>query len=1120
MKNLSEQISYGLLAFNKGYLTQHALGLAVQQWLSTAGDLDLGDFLVHSGALTAQQLNGLRSALQESFVLPSVDVETPVDVEVSVVAETQIIADSVNEITFDATADWQLTSTAKPSTPLDRRDKHKRFKIVKQHASGGLGVVYVAEDLQIHREVALKQIRSDRRQDAFSESKFVLEAEITGQLEHPGIVPVYALGVDAEGAPYYAMRFVRGREMKKFIQEFHTAATASSSMFDSLKFRQLIRRFLDVCNAMEYAHSRGILHRDLKPANIMLGNHGETLVVDWGLAKLISNTTEGGLAGKSPPEFPVRVRSSGSHSDTVYGSFSGTVAYAPPEQLEGKLDLLAPASDVYSLGAILYEMLTNQPPITKRPQSISQVVDWIRNGEVPMARSIVSVVPKPLSVICQKAMSYEIADRYASAGELAADLERWLADERVIAFGNREPVLEIAGRLTRRYRSWTVPVAGALVFSTLVVLIGAWLINRSRMAEIEAKAIAIQNKNEAIDRIGVARNAIDTMLVNSTEALRDFPATLDLQSQLLQAAIQDYEKLSQGSSPDIELELERIRAQVRVADILQMQGKFDDAYSKYLAVIDEIEQKSLGPTNQSEQDRLAWNIEFGKAHARLGLAYDLEGKEGRIADAQNHFHQAIAILTAAARDRSPDHPANIALARIQLNFGNSQFMDSQPTDALALIEDSIKRYGEMDVARDQKIQVASLQAFESASRLLGKIGRESEALRYLDTAMTTVHSMLRDNPEDRELLQFQASLQISRSTIRRRRGDYAQALTDLEGAHLTFQQLRQAWPENLDFMESSAITHSDMGLLWLDQLEPRRAKEFLEIALADFEKLFSFYPKIKRYADGLATAYSGLGQAEMQTNPDANVAVNFLIASYNLFAHLIQESGNETTYAFKMATTKGQLAKAKERTDQNAEASQHREESQSLLNQVIQANPSPSVTLPDVDLALSQIEWDQAMSEWAQGRPDVSLDLFQRSLQKLESLASSYPAQGQYLFQLSRALIRCPIQEMQDLKRAEQLALQALSHQPQNLDMVRLVTECKLRLEKTSEAKDYLDRLPVNSPSHQDLGLLAFYESQMNRQDQAIDRLQQMKDRMQQDQPYIAELHRWFDYLAEKIDPR
>ena len=192
--------------------------------------------------------------------------------------------------------------------------------------------MFVALDAELHREVALKQILEKHADDPVSRQRFVAEAEITGGLEHPGVVPVYGLGTYGGGRPYYAMRFIRGDSLKEAIEHFHRDdALKNDPGRRALELRKLLRRFLDVCNAIDYAHSRGVIHRDIKPANIILGRHGETLVVDWGLAKVV------GRADPSVGEQTIAPSSSGS-SETLPGSALGTPAYMSPEQAHYKVD--------------------------------------------------------------------------------------------------------------------------------------------------------------------------------------------------------------------------------------------------------------------------------------------------------------------------------------------------------------------------------------------------------------------------------------------------------------------------------------------------------------------------------------------------------------------------------------------------------------------------------------------------------------------------------------------------------------------------------------------------------------------------------------------------------------
>ncbi len=461
---------FGLLALQNGLIDQVQLVGAFQAWTRDRS-VSLAEHLESLGSLTCA-----RRALLEALVvahleahggsvedsLAAISARPSARESLSTIQNTDVgevlprIASTLNGRQSQA-HDQDATLSIGSAT-----SEGQRFRILRPHARGGLGEVFVALDSELNREVAVKQILDRHADDEDSRQRFMLEAEITGGLEHPGIVPVYGLGAHPDGRPYYAMRLVRGRTLKEAIEAFHADASLTESPGRrSLELRKMLRRFTDLCNAIEYAHSRGVLHRDIKPSNVILGKHGETLVVDWGLAKAVGTVAAGISSGEGafiPP-------SVGNSSETVLGSAIGTPAYMSPEQAGGQLQTLGPRSDVYSLGATLYCLLTGRAPI--EGQDVGELLRKVQSGQIRPPRSLDASIDKALEVVCMKALAVAPEDRYASSRALADDIERWMADEPVLAW--REPGWRRVRRWVKRRRTLVTSssVAAILVLGVI-----------------------------------------------------------------------------------------------------------------------------------------------------------------------------------------------------------------------------------------------------------------------------------------------------------------------------------------------------------------------------------------------------------------------------------------------------------------------------------------------------------------------------------------------------------------------------------------------------------------------------------------------------------------------------
>ena len=474
-------VLFGLIALHNDLIAPATAAAALR---ASDGTRAVSEVLVTQGALTARERDLVESLCGEYIERHGGDAQQGLAAFVRAGPGREGL-DRVGDVELTVAVE-SLVTAVDPGIVRDRQcDRLEagaglRFRVLRPHAKGGVGEVFVALDAELNREVALKRIQEHRADDPGSRARFLREAEVTGGLEHPGIVPVYALGRDAGGRPYYAMRFIRGESLKQAIAAFHEAGRrpGADPTARSLEIRKLLRRFVDVCNAVEYAHRRGVLHRDLKPGNIMVGPYGETLVVDWGLARALVSAPEPELGPEPDPaapgpaqgERPIGVFSDGGSSETIPGSVLGTPGYMSPEQADGDLDRLGPRSDVYSLGATLTCLLTGRTPYTER-ERVAMVGAARADDLIPRRR-----IDPALEAVCIKAMSPDPKDRYPSAGALAEDIERWMADEAVGAW--HEPIARRARRWAKRNRT---VVAGA------VVALVAGLIGLMAVAGVQAR---------------------------------------------------------------------------------------------------------------------------------------------------------------------------------------------------------------------------------------------------------------------------------------------------------------------------------------------------------------------------------------------------------------------------------------------------------------------------------------------------------------------------------------------------------------------------------------------------------------------------------------------------------
>jgi serine/threonine-protein kinase len=857
MAAADHNLLFGLLALQVGLIDQDQLIAAFRAWTRDKAR-PMADHLVSRGDLNPEQRDGVEAMVGLHLKMHGGNAETSLAAVPLAPATRRTLAGAAGP-ELEATL-GHLDGTERTATYAAGDDEDAaRFRILRPHARGGLGAVFVALDTELHREVALKQILEKYADDPSSRQRFVTEAEVTGNLEHPGVVPVYALGTHEDGRPFYAMRFVKGDSLKEAIERFHADESLKNDPgARTLARLALLRRFIDVCNAVGYAHSRGILHRDIKPANIILGHDGETLLVDWGLAKAV------GYSEPRPDgaERPLVPASASGSSETLPGSALGTPAYMSPEQAAGELDRLGPRSDVYSLGATLYCLVTGKPPFDGEALD---VVPAVQRGEFPPPRQVNPRLDRALEAVCLRAMAMKQEDRYPSARALAEEVERWMADEPVTAYA--EPLVRRARRWAKQNRTAFTALAAAVLVAlagTAAVLVvqtqaNADLnaanadLNAANARTAAANAELLRSKAAVQARYDLAVEAIKTLHTGvSEDFLLKEEQFKELRHSLLKSAADFYGKLGAliGKETDIASRRALAASNFELAELTEKIGRKEEALAAHRSVLAAREALANDPGAEP-----ATVVDVGRSLTAVARLLDATGKTD---EALAACRRSESLLAGRA---NADASARAALADCRSKLGYLLFTTGKAAEALATSRQA---------RSDQEALASAPRSPNDARRdlagtvdligiVLALTGQPDAAESEFRAALAIRQKLADDNPAVNDFRYRLAQSHNNLGILLWETGQSEAAEAEHRRALAVFQQLADANPAVTGFRHRLAQSHTNLGgRLWqTGQAEAAEAE--LRRALALFQKLTEDHPTAPDYRTGLAAALISLG---------------------------------------------------------------------------------------------------------------------------------------------------------------------------------------------------------------------------------------------------------------------
>jgi serine/threonine protein kinase len=789
--------------------------------------------------------------------------------------------------------------------------KESNYETGSEIARGGMGRIVAAQDRRLGRPVAIKQLL-DPAPDQLS--RFQREALITARLQHPGIVPVYEAGKWPSGEPFFAMKLVQGKPLDKVIAE-------ATKLEDRLA---LIPRLAAACDAIAYAHSQRVIHRDLKPGNVLLGDFGETVVIDWGLAKDLDAADTLESTNRAPRRSkPAVMHDSGSSTLTVAGAVMGTPAYMAPEQARGEpVDTRA---DVFALGAMLYHTLTGVPPYNAR--TATDVIAAAALGRVVPLRQRERRAPADLVAIVERAMAQSASDRYPQAGELASELRRFITGQLVDA--HRYTALQKVVRFVKKHQA-------AVTISVLAVIgfaVGGTVAVRR---VVDARDHARREQQVAITRKQAAERLIDYMFSDMKKRLAQ-AGRLDMLAGMGTEVKGYYTLLSSlpGGMPlDDELRMAEAIQLIGIAE--HTSGNPDQALATWRQERDRL--TAVVGTDSSERTRKL---------RRMIARFDYETgrilqERGKLDNSLEYYKRSGEMYRALAKEDPRWKEILLENADIHDRLGDLLRIDGK-------IDQAFEEYSE---AKSQRLAAASAGggrisdenlALSTSHFKLGSVfqnrGESSAALDEYKQALQLRETLLESQSENVELQQAVLEVQREMGELQRQVGDEKGAIDSYRRALPVAAALVRTDPTNTDWQYQRGNLMSDLGFTMIDSGSFKDGLTYITEAIGVQQDLVTRDPKSSKYKTALSRSHTRAGDAEIYLGA-VIAGITQYRAALEIRRELVDSDARSTAYRRSIAWSYSKLARAFSMQGNDKLALEAYEESLTIRKQLVAESPS------------------------------------------------------------------------------------------------------------------------------------------------------------------------------------